>query len=189
MRTYCKYITANSEKSQALGIAQNITISILGRTLKISAIVYNHNAFPLLLGRKTLKKLKVITDWDTGNWYMRLDKGNKAQIPINFDIDSGIIKLTNGENEFEMEEASNSDETEDMSDDSDYAQDSENEIFVIQLINELQQISDSNGNLELRILTNYHEICPLTFYIKDIYRTLDQSISRFHLSFDIIFQI
>lgn len=76
--TYDKYITINNEKNQALEIAQNITIGILGRTLKISATIYNHNSFPLLLGRKTLKKLKVITDWDTGNWYTRLDKSNKV---------------------------------------------------------------------------------------------------------------
>ena len=47
LQTHCKYITANGEKSQALGIAQNITINLLGRTLRIAAIVYNHNAFPL----------------------------------------------------------------------------------------------------------------------------------------------
>ena len=57
-----KYTMANGQRSQALGIAQGITIYFMGKTLRFSAIVYNHNAFPLLLRRKVLYKLKVFTD-------------------------------------------------------------------------------------------------------------------------------
>ena len=63
-----KYTTVNGQRSQALDIAQGITIYLMGKTLRVLAIVYNHDAFPLLLGRKVLHKLKVLTDWDLGKW-------------------------------------------------------------------------------------------------------------------------
>ena len=45
---------------------------------------------------------------------MRLDKGNKIQIPINFNVEFGVTKLiglktSNDDNKAKMEEASNSD--------------------------------------------------------------------------------
>ena len=51
-----KYTTASGQRSQALGIAQGITIYFRGKSLRFSAIVYNHDAFPLLLGRRVLHK-------------------------------------------------------------------------------------------------------------------------------------
>jgi predicted aspartyl protease len=62
--TQRRYITTNGESSQVLGIAQNIIIGIQGRNIKISIIVYNHDTFPLLLGCKTLKKLKISKNWE-----------------------------------------------------------------------------------------------------------------------------
>ena len=89
LQTHCKYITANGQKSQALGIAQDIKLDIQGQQLKFAAIVYNHHAFPLLLGRRVLKRLKVITDWETCTWSMKTANGLK-NLPINFDTDFEI---------------------------------------------------------------------------------------------------
>ena len=44
-----KYTTANGQRSQALGIAQGITINFMGKVLRFSTIVYNHDALSLLL--------------------------------------------------------------------------------------------------------------------------------------------
>jgi len=57
-----KYTTANSQRSQVLGTAQGVTIEFMGKILKFSAIVYNYDIFPLLLKRKALPKLRVITN-------------------------------------------------------------------------------------------------------------------------------
>ena len=59
--------TANGQKSQI----------IQGPNLKFSAIGYNHNAFPLLLGRRVLKRLEIITDWETCTWSMKTPHGIK----------------------------------------------------------------------------------------------------------------
>jgi len=91
-----------------LGIAQGITIYFMEKTLRFSAIVYNHDAFPLLLGRKVLHKLKVLTDWDLGKWYIKTSERTKMQIPINFDTNYGIRRIVASdsisEDESEMEE-------------------------------------------------------------------------------------
>jgi len=57
-----KYTTANGERSQASGIAQGMIIYFKGKTLRFSAIIYNPDVFSLLLERKVLHKLKVLTD-------------------------------------------------------------------------------------------------------------------------------
>ena len=44
-----KYPTANGQRSQALDIAQGITIYFMGKILRFSAIIYNYDAFLLLL--------------------------------------------------------------------------------------------------------------------------------------------
>ena len=177
LQTHCKYITANGEKSQALGVAQGITINLLGKTLKIMAIVYNHDAFPLLLGRKSLKKLKVITDWDTNKWYMKGETGRKV-IPINFDVHFGVKSLSTSSStsasDSEMEEAN-----EDFTCESETSpEETNNEVFVIQLSNELQQLSNSNENLKLQIMASKPEIPPLSDKEKDIKNALSLSISK-----------
>jgi len=107
LETNCKYITANGQKSKALGIAQDISLNIQGQQLKFAAIVYNHNAFPLLLGRRVLKRLKIFTDWETCTWSMKTPDGIK-RLPINFDTNYAI-------QDYQMEEESNP-ETEEDSD-------------------------------------------------------------------------
>jgi len=59
-----KYTTASGQRSQAFGIAQGITIYFGGKSLRFSAIIYNHDAFSLLLGRRLLHELKILTDWN-----------------------------------------------------------------------------------------------------------------------------
>ena len=124
-----KNTTANGQRSQALDIAQGITIYFMGKTLRFSAIVYNHDAFPLLLGRKVLHKLKVLTDWYLGKWYIKTSERTKMQIPINFDTNYGIRRIVASdsisEDESEMEEATTSSET--TSNIEDY---SDHEIFI-----------------------------------------------------------
>ena len=104
-----KYTTANGQRSQALGIAQGITIYFMGKTLRFYAIVYNHNVFLLLLGRKVFHKLKVLTDWNLSKQYIKTGERIKVQIPINFETNYSIrrIAISNitSEDESEMEEA------------------------------------------------------------------------------------
>ena len=49
------------------------------KALRFSAIVYNHDAFYLLLGRKVLHKVKVITDWDLDKWYIKPSEKQKCK--------------------------------------------------------------------------------------------------------------
>ena len=57
-----KYTTASGQRSQALGTAQGIIIYFIEKSLRFSAIIYNHDPFPLLLGKRVLHKLKILTD-------------------------------------------------------------------------------------------------------------------------------
>jgi len=52
---------ANSQRSQALDIAQGITIYFMEKTSRFLAIIYNHKAFYLWLKTKVYHKLKVLT--------------------------------------------------------------------------------------------------------------------------------
>ena len=142
LQSHCKYITANGQKSQALGIAQDIKLDIQGQQLKFAAIVYNHQAFPLLLGRRVLKRLKVITDWETCTWSMKTANGTK-KLPINFDTDFEIQPL--GDN-FKMEKELDS-KTEEHSDTTESeGNESEQDLAVFMIIsNELNKISDNRS--------------------------------------------
>ena len=88
-----KYTIANGQRGQALDITQGITIYFMEKTLRFSAIVYNYDALPLLLGRKVLHRLKVLTDWDLAKWYIKTSERTKVQIPINFDTNYGIRRI------------------------------------------------------------------------------------------------
>jgi len=81
----------------------------MGKTLRFSAIVYNHYTFPLLLERKVLHKLKVFIDWNLSKWYVKSGKRTKVQISINFDTNHSIKRIVisdfTSEDKFEMEEA------------------------------------------------------------------------------------
>ena len=125
-----KYTTASGQKSQAFGIAQGITIYFGGKSLRFSAIIYNHDAFSLLLGRRLLHELKILTDWDLSKWYMKTGERTKVQISINFDTNYGIRRIAASdfisEDESEMEEATTTSET------ASSAEDSDHEIYVFQ---------------------------------------------------------
>ena len=73
--TQCNYITTNGKWSKTLSITQNITIQLFNKELKIAAIIYNHIVFPFLLKRRTLKKFKILTDWEIYNWIMKTNYG------------------------------------------------------------------------------------------------------------------
>jgi len=125
-----KYTMANSQRSQALSIAQGITIYFMEKTLRFSAIFYNHDAFLLLLERKVLHKLKVLAHRDLRKWYTKTSERTKVQISINVDINYSIRRIVASdsisEDESEMEKVTASSET--TSNTEDY---SDHEIFVI----------------------------------------------------------
>jgi len=87
----------------------------MGKTLRFLAIVYNNDAFLLLLERNVLHKLKVLIDWDLGKWYIKTSERTKVQILINFDTNYGIRKIVASiyisEDELKMEEVTTSSET------------------------------------------------------------------------------
>ena len=184
LRTANKYITANGQKSQALRIAQNIKIELLDQSLIITAIVYNHNAFPLLLGRKALKKLRIITDWDTEKWYIKVGQRSKIQIPINFNIEFGIkeiAKVKQAKEDSEMEEASDND-SEISNDTSETISGSEDEVYVLELGPRLQQTSTTEIP-ELQILANQPEVQPMRNNQNEIQAAIEKSISKVPVKF------
>jgi len=101
------------------------------KTLRFSAIVYNHDIFLFLLEGKVLHKLKVITDWNSSQWYIKTIERTNVQISTNFDTNYGIrrIAVSNSisKDESKMQETSTSSETTSHTEDySDY------EIFIFQ---------------------------------------------------------
>src|SRR5437762_3011040 len=155
LQTHCKYIiTANGQKSQALGIAQDIKLDIQGQQLKFAAIVYNHHAFPLLLGRRVLKRLKVTTDWETCSWSMKTANGIK-KLPINFDIDFNIQHLYDN-SKMEEDSHSEAEEHSDTTESEGNKSEADLEEFVM-IFNELKQTSDN----EFEIIEGTPEIPPI----------------------------
>ena len=132
----------------------NIKLNIQGQQLKFAAIVYNHRAFPLLLGRRVLKRLKVITDWETCTWSMKTANGMK-ELPVNFDTDFEIQSLDDNS---KMEEESHSEAEEHSDTTESEGNESEQDLEVFMMIsNELKQISDN----ELEIIEGTPEIAPI----------------------------
>jgi len=127
-----KYTTANGQRSQALDIVQGITIYIMGKTLRVSAIVYNYDTFLLLLKRKVLHKLKVFTDWNLSKWYIKTGERTKVQILINFDTNYSIRRIATSdftsEDESEIVKATIT-SSKAISSNEDY---SDHEIFIFQ---------------------------------------------------------
>jgi len=153
-KTHINYITANGDRSQALGIAENIIIKILGLNLKISANVYDHSAFPLLLGRKTLKMLGISTDWKDCSWHLTTPSGVTKKIPINFDTKFGVqvIQSRNVKME-ENNDSLNSDSGSVQDEDEDLGSTYDNEVYI--------HFSDQNKEPQshnLKILAGQPEI-------------------------------
>jgi predicted aspartyl protease len=63
IETQRRYFITNGESDQILGLIQDIIIGIQGRNIKIFIIIYNHDILPLL-EYKTLKKLKILINWE-----------------------------------------------------------------------------------------------------------------------------
>jgi len=149
--TQCNYITANGKRSKALGIAQNIMLRIFNKELRIAAIVYNHTVFPFLLGQRMLKKLKILTDWETYSWTMKTNYGIQ-KLPVNFDTHFGIQLITNiheemAEDELEAYQEGNHvqelDDEDDRDDDNDNQGSEDEELFVL-ITNELTEHPDQS---------------------------------------------
>ena len=150
--TQCNYITANGKRSKALGITQNIVLRIFNKELRVTAIVYNYTAFPFLLGRRTLKKLKILTDWETCSWIMKTNYGIQ-KLPVNFDTHFGVQLITNvpeqiAEDELEVYQEGNhvqylNDENEEEEEEEDNEETEDEELFVL-ITNELMEPSDQN---------------------------------------------
>jgi hypothetical protein len=145
-----KYTTANGQKSMALGLVPNLEISLKGRTIRCAAIVYNQTEFPLLLGRRVLKRLKVSTNWETCSWSMRFGDTIKT-LPINFNSSYDVISVQNEQDTSPSEDDEfSSSEVSEVSGESDH-----NEILVM-ITNEIEE--SQNGNL--KILPGTSEIVP-----------------------------
>src|ERR1700730_9444386 len=181
-RTHINYITANGDKSQALGIAENIMIKILGLTLKISAIVYDHSAFPLLLGRKTLKMLGISTDWKDCSWHLTTPSGVTKKIPINFGTKFGVQVIQS--RNFKIEEENDnlkSDSELVQSEDEDLSFTYDNEVYV-HFSDQIEETQSHN----LKIFAGQPEItvkpAPLSTP-EDIKLALEKTISKIPLKF------
>jgi len=146
-KAHSKYITANGEKSEALGIAQNISIQIMGQKIKIAAIVYNHSAFPLLLGRRAMKSLKISTEWETCLWTIKTEDG-KFRLPINFNTTFGVRTIPNGVTIEEESDVDSEMESEsDIKSESDDEEFTDNEVFIL-ITNDIHE--KENGDLEIQ---------------------------------------
>ena len=125
-----KYITANDQRYQALDITQGITI-YYRENFEFSAIIYNHDAFSLLLGRKVLHKLKVLIYWNLDKWYIKTSERTKVQILIDFNTNYSIRRIVASgfisEDQSQIEEPTTDSET--TSSTKDY---SDHEIFSFQ---------------------------------------------------------
>jgi len=119
---------------------------------------------------------------------MQSDSATNIQIPINFNVEFEVRKLTNSQmREVPESESDESNfESENTTESTESPSDSENEVFVVQLTtSELQQASAAEEDVELKILSNQPNIIstPLTDEVKDIYKALEESISRVTIKF------
>jgi len=68
-----EYVFANGSKSASLGQVHDLPVTIAGKTLPVNAVVFDHQHYPLLLGRRALKEFKIGTDWDHATWYIKIN--------------------------------------------------------------------------------------------------------------------
>ena len=152
--------------------------------MRFSAIIYNHDAFPLLLGRRVLHKLKILINWELGKWYMKTGERTKVQIHINFDTNYVIRRIAASnsisEDKSEMEEVTSTSET--ASNTEDY---SDHEIYIFQqdAPDNVNLIADtSEGNIQ--ILTRGPEISTTSKTSKeDLIKAIAISISKVPLKY------
>ncbi|KAJ9087949.1 hypothetical protein DSO57_1028062 [Entomophthora muscae] len=79
-----KYILADGSISPCLGVVDDLQLEIEGVTTRISAAVFNHQQYNLLLGRETLRDLKITTQYEFDHWTIKRD-GVVTKLPVSYE--------------------------------------------------------------------------------------------------------
>ena len=75
------FALADGSKKKAVGQVESISLEIQGIVRPVSAVVFDHNDYELLLGRPGLITFGVSTDWARQKWKM-IRHGKELSLPI-----------------------------------------------------------------------------------------------------------
>ncbi|KAJ9087325.1 hypothetical protein DSO57_1034424 [Entomophthora muscae] len=65
-----QFMLANRRNTPCEGIVCGLELCIQGVSQQINAVVFAHNQYNLLIGRKTLKDFMINTDYENNHWTM-----------------------------------------------------------------------------------------------------------------------
>lgn len=66
-----RYILADGRQAPCIGEVQGLQVQLNGVSRTISATVFGHSQFNLLLGRNTMKDFRITTHYETDTWTLR----------------------------------------------------------------------------------------------------------------------
>ncbi|KAJ9089614.1 hypothetical protein DSO57_1010986 [Entomophthora muscae] len=78
-----KYILADRSITPCLGVVDSLQLKIKGMTIRISAAVFNHQQYSLLLGSETLRDLKITTQYKFNHWTIKRN-GVVTKLPVSY---------------------------------------------------------------------------------------------------------
>ncbi|KAJ9049642.1 hypothetical protein DSO57_1022261 [Entomophthora muscae] len=68
-----KYILADGSIAPCLGMIDDLQLEIEGVAIRISAAIFDHLQYNLLLGHETLRNLKITTQYEYNHWTIKQD--------------------------------------------------------------------------------------------------------------------
>ncbi|KAJ9083554.1 hypothetical protein DSO57_1033636 [Entomophthora muscae] len=78
------FIMADGSKKFCLGVAKGLKLWIGGTEIDLDAAIFNHHKYTLLMGRQTMTKLGITTQYTGNNWMIEY-KNLKIQLYVTFD--------------------------------------------------------------------------------------------------------
>ncbi|KAJ9049929.1 hypothetical protein DSO57_1019420 [Entomophthora muscae] len=84
------FIMADGSKKFCLGVVKGLKLWIGGAEIEIDAAINNHHKYTLLMGRQTMTKLGITTQYAGNNWTIK-DNNLKVQLYVTFDTPQNHI--------------------------------------------------------------------------------------------------
>ena len=173
-----EYVFANGSRAVSLGVLTKLPVKIFGKLLLITVTIFDHKDYTLLLGRKALREFKISTDWDSMNWFIKIE-GEKRLLPVTYGTSYSIRKMIDFETEDVESETENSNSEEHSDEEGEYESYSliqdednikkiENNIITVEEIfdQQIKKIPDTN-NLQMTqvqsLLQEYRDIFAIDY--------------------------
>ncbi|KAG0913975.1 hypothetical protein G6F57_011256 [Rhizopus arrhizus] len=104
---------ADGSEAKPLGIVRGLTISVQDVVITTDAVVYDHQAYSLLIGSLDMHRLGIVTDWGSYHWCINSNRGIE---PLNVEYDPLQYRIIPLEKQDYVEDDSSSEYDQEYSD-------------------------------------------------------------------------